>query len=156
MPSTTGLTISHALCENSPDFVGMSTYIFVMGYDRARKLGGCLLLNMNLNNVIKKLKYITLYCSKSIEIMINMTNVIIKSYIQSVVSSLSKVPFFIFLSQGSFQEKLNTLSSIFLGHLPNASHLPVILSARVRFVFLPLLALSLVKLCVNLILWNYH
>lgn len=90
--------------------------------------------------------------------MINMTNVdyIIKSYIQSVVSSLSNVPFFIFLSQESSQEKLNTLSSIFPGHLPNASHLPVILSARVRFVFLPLLALSLVKLCVNLILWNYH
>lgn len=140
------------------DFVGMSTFIFVLGYARVSKLGGFLLLYINLHNLIENLKYITIYCSKSIEIMINMTNVdyIIKSYIQSVVSSLSKVPFFIFLSQGSSQEKLNTFSSIFLGHLRNASHLPVILSARVRFVFLPLLALSLVKLCVNLILWNYH
>lgn len=146
------------------DFVGMSTFIFVLGYARVSKLGGLLLLYINLHKLIENLKYITIYCSKSrksIETMINMTNVtnvdyIIKSYIQSVVSSLSKVPFFIFLSQGSSQEKLNTFSSIFLGHLRNASHLPVILSAHVRFVFLPLLALSLVKLCVNLILWNYH
>lgn len=43
------------------DFVGMSTFIFVLGYARASKLGGLLLLYINSHNLIENLKYIQIY-----------------------------------------------------------------------------------------------
>lgn len=43
------------------DFVGMSTFIAMLGYARASKLGGLLLLYINLHNLIENLKYIQIY-----------------------------------------------------------------------------------------------